>query len=155
MRKVRTNFDKSRWTQEEIARLRELASQYPARQVAEMMGRPFPSVRAKMMREGIEAVRGQNWNEWSHDELVFLEQNHATMAPEEIAARLNRTVASIKKKCWAQGMSILRKKYSDEDVRMCRELYKAGVSREDIAEKMEVPYQRVVAWLIGRSRNNI
>ena len=94
MRKVRTNYDRTRWTADEIARLRELAPVYPARQVAELMGRPYPSVRAKMMREGIEACRGHNWNEWSHDELVFLEENHEAMEPEEIAARLSRTVAS-------------------------------------------------------------
>lgn len=155
MRKVRTNHDKSRWTAEEITRLRELAPLHPARQVAELLGRPFASVRSKMMREGIEACRGHNWNEWSHDELVFLEENHETMEPEEIAARLGRTVASIKKKCWQQGISILRKQYSDDDVRLCRALFAEGVPREVIAEKMEIPYQRVFCWVEGRSRNNI
>lgn len=155
MRKVRTNYDRTRWTADEISRLRELAPVYPARQVAELLGRPFASVRAKMMREGIEACRGHNWNEWSHDELVFLEENHETMEPEEIAARLGRTVASVKKKCWSQGMSILRKQYSDDDVRLCRALFAEGMPREVIAEKMEIPYQRVFCWVEGRSRNNI
>lgn len=155
MRKVRTNYDRTRWTADEIARLRELAPVYPARQVAELMGRPYPSVRAKMMREGIEACRGHNWNEWSHDELVFLEENHEAMEPEEIAARLSRTVASIKKKCWQQGISLRKKLYTDEDVRLCRELFAEGLSRDVIAEKIEVPYQRVYCWVAGRSRKNI
>ena len=154
-RKVRTNFDRTRWTAEDLEKLRELARLHPARQVAAMMGRSFPSVRAKMLREGIEATRQQNWNEWSFEEMTLLEANHETMTPAEMAAALNRTEASIKKKCWAIGLSLIRKKYSDEDVRLCRQLFEAGVSREEIAEKMEVPYQRVVVWILGKARNNV
>lgn len=154
-RKVRTNFDRTRWTAEDLEKLRELARLHPARQVAAMMGRSFPSVRAKMLREGIEATRQQNWNEWSFEEMTFLEANHETMPVEQIAKALNRTEASIKKKCWALGMSLMRKRYSDEDVRLCRQLFEAGVSREEIAEKMEVPYQRVVVWILGKARNNV
>lgn len=154
-RKVRTNFDRTRWTAEDLEKLRELARLHPARQVAAMMGRSFPSVRTKMLREGIEATRQQNWVEWSFEEMTFLEANHETMPPAEMAAALNRTEASIRKKCWAIGLSLIRKKYSDEDVRLCRQLFEAGVSREEIAEKMEVPYQRVVVWVSGKARNNV
>nr|DAM52178.1 MAG TPA: transcriptional regulator [Caudoviricetes sp.] len=154
-RKVRTNFDRTRWTTEDMDRLRELARLYPARQVAAMMGRSFSSVRTRMQRAGIKPVRQQNWVEWSFEEMAFLEANHQTMTPAEMAVALNRTEASIKKKCWAIGLPLLRKKYSDEDVSLCRQLFEAGVSRKDIAEKMEVPYQRVVVWVSGKSRNNV
>lgn len=154
-RKVRTNFDRTRWTAEDLEKLRELARLYPARQVAAMMGRSFPSVRTRMQRAGVKPIRQQNWVEWSFEEMTFLEANHETMPPAEMAAALNRTEASIRKKCWAIGLSLIRKKYSDEDVRLCRQLFEAGVSREEIAEKMEVPYQRVVVWVSGKARNNV
>lgn len=154
-RKVRTNFDRTRWTAEDLEKLRELARLYPARQVAAMMGRSFPSVRTRMQRAGVKPIRQQNWVEWSFEEMAFLEANHQTMPVEEIAKALNRTEASIKKKCWAIGLPLLRKKYSDEDVTLCRQLFEAGVSRKDIAEKMEVPYQRVVVWILGKARNNV
>lgn len=155
MRKVRTNFDKVMWTPEDVAKLRELAPTHTAREIASIMGRSYPSVRAKMQREGIEATSEQNWNAWSFEEMTFLEEHHETMPVAEMAKALKRTEASIKKKCWALGMSILRKKYSDEDVRLCRALFAEGVSRQDIAEKLEVPYERVITWLLGRSRNNV
>lgn len=155
MRKARTNFDRVMWTAEDLDQLRELAPLHTAREIASIMNRSYPSVRAKMQREGVEATSGQNWNAWSHEELLFLEQNHETMPVAEMAKALNRTESSIKKKCWAQGMSLLRKKYSDDDVRLCRQLFAAGLSRKDIAEKLEVPYERIITWLLGRSRNNV
>lgn len=155
MRKARTNFDKSMWTPEEVEKLRRLAAEHPARQVAEMLGRPFPSVRGKMQREGIAAVSGKDWRPWTTEEEDFLWENCETMFAAEMGQHLNRSEQSVKKKCWAIGAPLQKKLYSDEDVRLCRELFAAGVSREDISEKLEVPYQRVVQWLLGRARNNV
>ncbi len=154
MRKVRTNFDKSRWTKEELQQLHELAKLHNAITIAQMMGRSYPSVRAKMAREKLDVVKGQNWNPWSIKEIDFLWDNHKNMTAAEMAKHLDRSEQSVKKKCWAIGAPLEKKLYSDEDVRLCRALFAEGVSRKDIAEKLEVPYLRVITWLLGRSRKN-
>lgn len=155
MRKVRTNFDKTRWTEDEVRRLHELAPLYPVRHIAALLGREFPSVRAKMQRLGIEAISGKEWRPWDASEVAFLEEHHETMPVADIATALNRSEYSIKKKCFNLGLSLARRKYSDEDVSLCRQLFAAGVSRKDIAEKMEIPCQRVTSWILGRERNNV
>lgn len=155
MRKKRTDFARKIWEDADIEALRELSRKHTASEVAVLMERSFASVRCKMQREGIVALSGQNWNEWSSDELAFIDANHETMTADDMAAHLRRTPFSVRKKCWLLGISLKRKLHSDEDVSMCRELFACGLSVKVISEKMEINSKTIAGWISGRHRNNI
>lgn len=147
----RTDFSRTSWRKDEVTTLKQLATELPPAEIALAMGRSDGAIRAKLFRLGISAAEGKDW--WSPDEVQFIEDNIETMPVAAIASHLKRSSAAVKKKCWSLGISLRKEVYTEEDVRLCLELFRAGVSRKDIAEKLEVSYGLVAGWIRQEGRN--
>lgn len=147
----RTDFSRTSWPVDEVSTLKQLAKELPPAEIALAMGRSDGAIRAKLFRLGLSAAEGKDW--WSDDDVLYLEQNIETVPVADIAAHLKRSPASVKKKCWSLGISLRKNGYDEDDVRLAIELYRAGVSRKDISEKLEVSYGLVAGWIRQEGRN--
>ena len=154
MTRRRKSSPKRPWSPEELALLVELAEDFTPKEIADILGRGRPSVRSKMRALGVSG-RHDGRRAWTPEEVAFLEAHATTMTSNQMAAALDRTVYSVRKKCWAIGLDLESKRYPDEDVRLVRLLADAGLTRDVIAEKMEVPRARVGVWLRGESRASV
>ncbi|BBV67821.1 hypothetical protein STW0522KLE44_42090 [Klebsiella sp. STW0522-44] len=80
---------------------------------------------------------------WTRHELGMLEQNAGKLSASELAHQLGRSKQSVQNCAIRQGLSLRVTTEDEHDKYLCRELYKAGLSIAVIAEKMEIPRNRV------------
>lgn len=149
------------WSEAEDLRLIELAGTMKPGEIAALIGRSEAAVRNRARFHGISvATTYVNRQSWSNEETDFVIDNYQTMTIQQMADKLGRTHTSVHERGRYIGLDMKNygpknKKtiYSFEDVQLCRALFKEGLSRQVIAEKMEVPYRCVCLWVAGRGRN--
>ena len=148
------------WSKEDHQRLVELAGTIPPAEIAATLGRSLSAIKNRARIYNLSLAIVLFHKPWTTKEIRFLRKSAGVLTLGEVAAELNRTYASVKLKAAALGLDYKRygerncTRYSGEDVELCRQLHDEGLSRSEIAEKMEVPYQRVCEWVSMRSRWN-
>lgn len=147
------------WSDDEVRQLMQLVGTAMPAEIAKAIGRTTHAVIDYCHRRHISLATKKVLKPWTDEELRQLRSLAGTMGQKEVAALLGRTRRSVSCKAMKHGISFPftgmcnhRAKYSDEDVELCRQLFEVGVSRKDIAEKMEIPYQTVVDILLYRTR---
>jgi DNA-binding CsgD family transcriptional regulator len=92
-----------KWTEEEIAKLKELASKgYNYIEIAKVLGRSVHSVRIKARQLGI---RKQTRKLWTKEEEERLKELLKRYSLSEIARILDRTRSSVASKVWELGLA--------------------------------------------------
>lgn len=83
---------------------------------------------------------------WGRAETMIIRQCAGTMTVENIGRLIGRTGAAVRTKArelrikmYLRGDYHQSAKYRQADVELARELHSKGVSRGDIAEKIEIP----------------
>lgn len=83
---------------------------------------------------------------WVRAEIMIIRQCAGTMTVENIGRLIGRTGAAVRTKArelrikmYLRGDYHQSAKYRQEDIELARDLHCKGVSRRDIAEKMEMP----------------
>lgn len=148
------------WSQADHQRLVELAGTMKPAEIARELGRTESAVRNRARVHGISiAITYLNRRRWTYDETAYLFNNHQRLTIQRMADKLGRTHTSVSQKCREleldckiYGYKNHRTKYSAEDVDLCRELFAGGIPRRQIAEKLEVPYNRVCDWVSNHGR---
>lgn len=148
------------WSAEDHQRLVFLAGTMRPDEIARLLGRTESAVRNRARVHGISvATVYLNRRPWTYDETAYLFKNYQRMTIQRMADKLGRTYTSVGQKCREleldckiYGYKNHKTKYSTEDVELCRALFAEGLTRSQIAEKIEVPYQRVCEWVNGSGR---
>ncbi len=154
------NIKRGPWSDEEHQRLVKLAGTMKPEQIAVELGRTWSAVRNRARVCGISVSTSEKKRRnWTQEEEQFLIANNDTMTIKQMAEALDRSYFSVHERgrrlkldMRSYGEKNHLTSYSNDDVRLCRELFKEGLSRQVIAEKMEVPYACVCAWVNGRRR---
>lgn len=148
------------WSAEDHQRLTVLAGTMRPDEIARLLGRTESSIRNRARVHGISvATVCLNRRPWTYDETAYLFKTYQRLTIQRMADKLGRTYHSVKQKCREleldcriYGYKNHSTKYSAEDVELCRALFAEGLTRQEIAEKIDVPYPRVCAWVNGNAR---
>lgn len=149
-----------KWSEADHQRLVELAGTMTPAEIGVELGRTESAIRNRAKLFGISiATVIKDRRVWTYDEQAFLFKNHKRLTIGKMAAKLKRTYNSVKEKCRDLGLDCKmygyknhKTVYSAEDVELSRALFDEGLSRRVIAEKLEVPYARVCAWVNMQER---
>lgn len=83
---------------------------------------------------------------WVRAEIMIIRQCAGTMTVENIGRLIGRTGAAVRTKAREQGIKLYLRgdyhqssQYRQSDIELARLLHREGVSRRDIAEKLEMP----------------
>lgn len=144
------------WSNVEVLQLKLLAEDHSAREIALIMGRSFRSVKQALFSRSIKIKKRPRYP-FSLVNDAFIRKNIGTLTHKQIAQHLGKTTLAISHRVVRLGLThtyrpVYQIIYSEEDVDLCRDLSDAGVTTIDIAEKMEIPYQRVINFVRYRSR---
>lgn len=147
------------WSAAEHQRLVELAGTMKPAEIARELNRSESAVRNRAKLHGISTASTHPHKRWTYDETAYLFTNYERLTIQQMAAKLGRSYESVSQKCRdldldckIYGYKNHNTKYSAEDVELCRELFAGGMPRSLIAEKLEIPYQRVCDWVTGKGR---
>lgn len=148
-----------RWSDEDHQRLTELAGTMKPDEIAAQLGRTEHAIRNRARVFGISIALGNGRQPWTTKEVDYLYQHYQRLTVPAMAKHLGRTRHSVAQKCRdldldckIYGYKNHKTVYSSESVAMCRELFAAGLTRRQIADKLDVPYQRVCMWVLNRER---
>lgn len=156
-RALRNGSDSYRyWSPEEESRLVSLAKTHSAAECATILGRTVKSVKQAALTRCISFQKNPRRAFTSTDD-HFIRRHVGVLTCRQIAEKLGRTPSSIKCRIQRLGLSKtyvpkLYVVYQDDDVELCRQLHESGMATRDIAEKMEIPIDRVRAYVSYRSR---
>lgn len=96
---------------------------------------------------------------WVHAEIMIIRQCAGTMTVENIGRLIGRTGAAVRTKARERGIRLYLRgdyhqsaKYRQADIELARELHCEGVSRRDIAEKLEMPIGAVNQYIYFERR---
>ena len=147
------------WSDAEHQRLIELAGTMKPAEIAQRLGRTESAVRNRARVHGISIATTHPHKRWTYDETAYLFLNYERLTIQQMAAKLGRSYESVSQKCRELDLDCKtysyknhNTKYSAEDVELCRELFAGGMQRSLIAEKLEIPYNRVCDWVTGKGR---
>lgn len=109
-------------------------TEIPRKQIAADLGIPYNILLLFISTHGL--ARDVH-NRWSDEEIDFLFENFSTMTKAEIAERLGRTKASISGKAQELLLDSGRNRpWTRREIATAIEMYKAGYTSRDIAEKL-------------------
>lgn len=104
------------------------------KQIAEDLGIPYNILLLFVSTHGL--ARDVH-NRWSDEEIDFLFENFSTMSKAEIAERLGRTKASVSGKAQELLLNSGKNKlWTRKEITTAVEMYKAGYTGREIAEKL-------------------
>lgn len=83
------------------------------------------------------------WKRWTKPEIEFIRANAGRMLTADIAEHLGRTTKALASCALRWGISLAHISVDKHDAYLCRELYKAGLTVETIAIKMELSRRTV------------
>lgn len=96
---------------------------------------------------------------WVRAEIMIIRQCAGTMTVENIGRLIGRTGAAVRTKACEQGIKLYLRgdhhqsaRYRQHDVELARELHQEGVSRRDIAEKLEMPLSAINQYVYFERR---
>ncbi len=91
-----------------------------------------------------------NWKKWCRAEILILRQCAGTMRVKDIGKLTGRTEAAVRTKARELGISLILRgdfhqsvKIPWSSVELIRKLHEQGISRREIAEKLEMPLRTV------------
>lgn len=149
------------WSPEDHQRLVELAGTMHPAQIGKELGRTEAAIRSRCKLKDISLATTHPNKRWSHEEVKYLRENHKRLTIRQMAKHLGRSYYSTNQKCGALGLDcrLYGDKnhmtiYSSDDVELCRQLHDEGLSRREIADKMDIPYQRVCDFVDYAYRNH-
>lgn len=148
------------WTDEENQILYDLAGKVSVEVIAIRTKRTESAVRNRARVLGISiATIYTDRRSWTDEETNYLLDHYQEMSMGQIGKHLKRSRSSVHERGRYLGldMRLYGKKNhmtvnSEEDVELCRALFREGLSRRLIAEKMEVSYRCVCQYVSGRGR---
>lgn len=147
------------WSPEDHARLVELAGKLTPAEIGALLGRTATAIRSRAKLYDLKTGTVHPNRRWKAEEEKFLRDNHKRLTIGQMANALGRSHASVNMKTHAMGLDCRltgdknhATVYAADDVELSRALFDAGLTRKQIAEKLEVPYERVVAWISFSSR---
>lgn len=142
------------WSPEDHARLLSLAGTMHPAEIAKVLGRTESAIRNRSKSHGFSLATTHPRQLWTHDEERYLKQNHQRLTILQMAKSLGRSYSSTAQKCERLGLDcrIFGEKnhqtiYCAEDVELSRALFEEGLTRKEIAEKMEIPYQSICNFI--------
>ncbi|EKS5462314.1 DNA-binding protein [Escherichia coli] len=98
-------------------------------------------------------------SKWVRAEIMIIRQCAGTMTVESIGRLIGRTDAAVRAKSRSLNIRLYLKgdhhqsaKYLQKDISLARELHSEGVSRLDIAEKLEMPISAVNQYVYFERR---
>lgn len=98
-------------------------------------------------------------SKWVRAEIMIIRQCAGTMTVESIGRLIGRTDAAVRAKSRSLNIRLYLKgdhhqsaKYLQKDISLARELHSEGVSRRDIAEKLEMPISAVNQYVYFERR---
>lgn len=141
----------SPWSDADEKYLADNARRFTAEYMGIVLGRTTVAVKTKASRMGIPLTLAKFW---TREDMAILEKNAGKMKTSELAALLDRDVRSIRNKAACIGLSLRNCVHSDEDVELCRALFREGLHYEVIAEKMEIPAGTVRSIVYGQRRKH-
>lgn len=96
---------------------------------------------------------------WVRAEIMIVRQCAGTMTALQIAALIGRTDTAVRCKAAELGVSLRlhgdrhqSARYRQEDIELARQMHAAGISRHDIAEKLEMPRGAVKQFIYFERR---
>lgn len=96
---------------------------------------------------------------WVRAEIMITRQCAGTMTVENIGRLIGRTGAAVRTKAREQGISLYLRgdhhqsaKYRQADIEMARELHQEGITRREIAEKLEMPLSAINQYVYFERR---
>lgn len=129
-----------RWTDEEIATLRQLSKHYSLSMVAKLMGLKKDRVRHKCNALGIKIEKSWHYHHWTEADDHVLKKMAGTYPAKTIANHFNVSLASLRVFAHKRGISLRlygekapRAKHKDVDVERCRRLKDDGLNVKAIA----------------------
>lgn len=132
-------FDRRPWTDEEVKLLKAMSMYYPARVVAERLGRGESAVKFKMRSLGIRLLdRGRlpapKYTDWTDAELKILKKYAGHKTSIELAELLpNRSSKAIRLKAAQLGLTLFKKPWTEEDLTNLLRLREQGHTFKEIA----------------------
>lgn len=150
-----------RWHPMRIAMLYRLGPQIGPKRLAKMFGVHPVTVSRKAAQLGIPVPR--TWRHYEPHELAYIRENAQRLTYKQMAEHLGRTESGVRSIALARGIGAgtprgehnLNTKASDHEVELARQLHDEGMSRREIAEKMEVNQSTVNRWISFTLRTNI
>ncbi|EGB2526620.1 DNA-binding protein [Salmonella enterica] len=98
-------------------------------------------------------------SKWVRAEIMIIRQCAGTMTVENIGRLIGRTGAAVRTKAREQGISLYLRgdhhqsaKYRQSDIEMARQLHREGITRRDIAEKLEMPLSAINQYVYFERR---
>lgn len=98
-------------------------------------------------------------SKWVRAEIMIIRQCAGTMTVENISRLIGRTGAAVRTKAREQGISLYLRgdhhqsaKYRQADIEMARELHREGITRRDIAKKLEMPLSAINQYVYFERR---
>lgn len=148
------------WTPEKLNDLQALLGTMTKEMIAEKLGTTPSAIHGICHRHGWHYAYSKNITPWTKEEDDFLRENVQTMTHSLIGKKLGRHTRAVSKRTSVLRLSGYKIKdptiveiYDEEDLELCRQLYKAGLSVREISEKMEVK-PGVVALITNKIANN-
>lgn len=142
-----------RWTEEELKSLNDWYGNVELSEISNRIGRTEKSIRTKASEIGIAKGR----NEWSGDDILFLQENYLLLGAEEVARKLKRTTSSVHSKIIEVGggrKSIgPRVRWDEESLQYLRENYQKKTFEELSEHLNRTPMAiQVRASMLGMQR---
>lgn len=96
---------------------------------------------------------------WVRAEIMILRQCAGTMTVNNIGRLIGRTGAAVRTKAREQGIRLYLRgdyhqsaKYRQTDIELARELHHEGISRREMAEKLELPLSAINQYVYFERR---
>src|SRR5207249_2493047 len=119
------------WTQEQVARLRELAGRQPLRDVARLMGRSHSSVKNATHKFGIGCGRA-----WTPGQLRRLREGYGRAPARQLARELGRPLAAVYRMAGQLGLCRRRPRFAEADLDRIRALNAEGWPDAEVARAL-------------------
>ncbi len=142
------------WSKKEEKYLRKNYSKESAEMIAKSLDKTRNSIYQKASSMGLNSGRSGLGDRWSSSEIEKLEKLFPTTENSELVDIIGRTESSIKNKADDLGISKKKKLCENEKIES-RELFKEGLSVEEISEKMNLSSSLVFNFLCNEKRLKI
>lgn len=149
-----------RWHPMRVAMLYRLGPKIGAMRLAKIFGIHPVTVSRKAAALGITLHKpSRHYEDW---ELAYIKRNGKKMTYAQIAEYLGRSESGVRSAALYHGINSgphggdrhPASKVTDHEVELARQLYEGGMSRQEIAEKMEVTASTVGRWVTFKIRLN-